>query len=280
MSDFIQDLLNRLEKELKSINAEPNSVLQKAEQAIRQTYTSVRELREYVLANPFPSQADEIVFFKEVKPRFVCHLIYFVNLFNIESRRPKGGVETQKKYLQRELKRLGRFSMENLEFYRYYRSQSTFLDDRYFLRGRQDIRLYLDNIYAFSDPDFSTSHDMNVARILAYDQLENYLQTELDRLVTRVPVSDNTHQPPNLIRFEWTDNKTDLVELIYALVSVGSLNKGKVDIKELTTFFEFHFQIKLGEVYRTFLSIRDRTNKTKYLDTLREKLLQKMQEEQ
>ena len=280
MSDFIQDLQNRLEKELKSIHTEPGSILQKAEQSIRQTYASVKELREYVLANSFQSQAAEVAFFKEVKPRFVCHLIYFVNLFNIESRRPKGGVGTQKKYLQREMKRLNRFSLENLDFYRYYRSQSTFLDDRYFLRGRQDVRLYLDNIYAFADPDFSTSHDMNVARILAYDQLEAYLQTELDRLVTRIPVSDDSHRPPNLVRFEWTDNKTDLVELIYALVSVGSLNKGKVDIKELTTFFEFHFQIKLGDVYRTFLSIRDRVHQTKYIDALREKLIQKMKEEQ
>ncbi|WP_417943625.1 RteC domain-containing protein [Flagellimonas abyssi] len=37
---------------------------------------------------PFPSKEDEIYFFKHVKPQIFSKLIYYIKLFNIESKRP------------------------------------------------------------------------------------------------------------------------------------------------------------------------------------------------
>ncbi len=55
---------------------------------------------------------------------------------------------------------------------------STFLDDKYFVRGKEDINLYQDSLMFYVDTDFSTSHDYMVAKILANDKLEVYLKTE------------------------------------------------------------------------------------------------------
>jgi len=77
----------------------------------------------------------------------------------------------------------------------------------------------------------------------------------------------------------WTESKAALVELIYALHSSNSINKGKVEIKTIAKFFENLFSIELGDVYHTFLDIRNRKiEKTKFIDLLKDSLLSKMKE--
>ena len=59
--------------------------------------------------------------------------------------------------------------------------------------------------------------------------------------------------------------------------SSGSVNNGKVDVKEIAAYLETHFNIKLGDLYRNFHELRDRkTNRTKYIDTLKENLEKRM----
>jgi transposase len=76
--------------------------------------------------------------------------------------------------------------------------------------------------------------------------------------------------------------KISLVEIVYALVHTGSLRVGRArtDIKELTAFFEKHFHIELGDVYRTFLEIKGRSQQTKFLDVLRNTLKNKIEEDE
>ncbi len=272
--EYIQNIINGLENDLNNIGNEEENMLKTAEKSIYRAKEYLRQTREYILKYTFPTVEEEIMFFKELKPRITSQLIYFVKVFNIESKMPTGSLDTRRRYLTNELDRLSKFFNENLEFYQYYRAKSTFLDEKYFARGRQDIRLYMENVYAFSDEDFCTSHDLTVAKIMANDRLEVYLQTELDKLENRVPMIDS----PPTFHLKWTDSKISLVELIYALVQTGCLNDGKTDIKELASFFEYNFRVDLHEVYRIFYEIRDRTNKTKFLDTLRQNLLLAMHE--
>ena len=75
----------------------------------------------------------------------------------------------------------------------------------------------------------------------------------------------------------WTGNKTDLIELIYALHSSGAVNSGTADIKEMASACEQMFNIDLGDYYRTFLEIRSRKmNQTKFIDKLKNSLENKM----
>ena len=70
----------------------------------------------------------------------------------------------------------------NLDFYKYYRTGSNFLDHKYFVRGKYDIRLTLDTFYFETDPLFSTSHDYKVAKIIANDLLQVYLEDTISSL--------------------------------------------------------------------------------------------------
>jgi hypothetical protein len=75
----------------------------------------------------------------------------------------------------------------------------------------------------------------------------------------------------------WTGNKTDLIELLYALQSSKCINSGTTDIKELASHFEHFYNVDLGNYYHTFIDIRSRkTSKTRFLDKLIEMLNQRM----
>jgi hypothetical protein len=47
----------------------------------------------------------------------------------------------------------------------------------------------------------------------------------------------------------------------------------------LASYFESVFNVDLGDIYRTYLEIRERNNRTQFLDELKEKLIKKMDED-
>ena len=58
------------------------------------------------------------------------------------------------------------------------------------------------------------------------------------------------------------------------------LDNGNADIKIIAKTIERAFNVDLGDFYHTFMEIKSRKiNRTKFLDSLRERLLKKMDEE-
>ena len=102
----------------------------------------------------------------------------------VQNRKLKKPNETKsaKKYFNTELKKLKRFFDNNLEFYKYYLTNNTFIDNQLFVRGKYDIKLNLDTIYFETDHSFSTIADYKVAKILANDLIQVYLEDQLNNL--------------------------------------------------------------------------------------------------
>ncbi|VTP91500.1 RteC domain-containing protein [Sphingobacterium daejeonense] len=218
----------------------------------------------------FKNIDEEIHFFKYQKPVIVSKLIYYNAIYKIETRRPYGNKRI-KKYFAKELKKLKRFFDNNIDFYKYYRSNNSFVDEKFFVRGKHDIRLWLDTFYFEADHRFSTSHDYKVAKIIANDLIQVYLEDRLNNINVKKS-SDNS--------LKWTASKTALTELIYALYSHGVFNGGNTDIKLIAKGFEDAFNIELGDFYHTFMELKARKiNRTKFLDSLCEALIKKMDEQ-
>lgn len=280
MQQFITKLNKNLNNQLQIIDLDEQNLFDKAQKSITCIKIAYAELKNFVLNNTFKNEEEEIQFFKEIKPGVLSQLIYFSKLNYIDSKRPLGSFEIQQKYLLNELEKLTSYFNNHLEFYRYYRMKSTFLDDKLFIRGSEDFHLHLDNPMVYTDPDFSTSMDYMVAEIMANDRLEVYLKTEIDTLLLK---SNNPNWGQlgylGTTSLQWTDNKTALVELIYAIHAMGSINKGAVEIRELTAFFEQALNVRIPDVYRTFLEFKYRNSKTKYIDDLKVALLRKMDED-
>lgn len=176
------ELIKNLENKLESLEADSSDILYKAEQGIKLSKSTLEKLRDLIVKKTFENDFSEINFFKNYKPQVFSKLIYYVKLFNIETKRPRSSKKSQIEYLNNHIDKLQVYFNDNLEFYHYYRRGATLLDDLYFLRDKADIRLHPETFHFFTDKEFSTSHDSAVATILAYDMLIIHLKKETDKL--------------------------------------------------------------------------------------------------
>jgi hypothetical protein len=277
MTEFIEQLQKDIRRKIEKIEAEDKNILKKSLDASHVLGDAFDRLKEFIVAYDFGNEDEEILFFKEIKPKIFYHLIYYRKVYNIEMHRPVACVEAQREYLNKKLDSIQNFNDKILDFYRYYRSGATHLDVAYFLRGKPDIEQYLDTFYYERDPHFSTNCDFNVAMIMANDILQVYLLSELEAL-------DNcTHNICAVsfpkIKLTWTSSKTDLIELIYALDTEGCLNNGKIPLTQIAAYFESVFNIDLGNnIARNFYDMRIRNHPTPFLDRLRTEILKRMED--
>jgi len=272
MIEQFKKVIDEVEEGIKELAYDKGNILVTYEKAIELILSKTAELKEYVLRTGFENVQDEIHFFKYQKPTIIAKLIYYNAIYKIEARKPYGS-KSIKKYLNKELKKLKRFFDHNLDFYKYYRSNNSFLDENFFVRGKHDIKLWLDTYYFQSDQTFSTSHDYKVAKIIANDLIQVYIE---DQLYSKSKESKSVSKE----KLNWTGSKVAMIELIYALHYEGVFDNGNSDIRIIAQYFESTFNIDLGNFYQTYLELRTRKiNRTKFLDELRDGLLKKMDEQ-
>src|SRR5690606_1348351 len=118
-----------------------------AEASVSLILNYLKEVKLYVLEKGFDKEEDEIYFFKKLKPDILSKLIYYNAIFKIESKKSHGSYKLIKKYLSNEQIRLKKYFDNNLEFYKYCRTNSTYMDQKYFVRGKHDIKLSLDTYF-------------------------------------------------------------------------------------------------------------------------------------
>jgi hypothetical protein len=271
MDKLYHETYLKLETAIQELEIESDCPIKRIEAVIQLVIQSFSDLKKFVLKNDFKNTEEEIHFFKYQKPIIVSKLIYYNAVYKIETKKPYGEKQI-KKFLNKELNKLKKFFDSNIDFYKYYRSGNSFLDENFFIRGKHDIRLWLDTFYFEADHRFSTSHDYKVAKILANDLIQVYLE---DQLNNKHYKKANSKSP-----LSWTGSKTALTELIYALYAQGVFNNGNTDIKLIAKTFESTFNIDLGDFYHTFMELKARKiNRTKFLDILCEALIKKMDEQ-
>lgn len=273
MNNYYSEKLQELEDEINELKIEIDNPIYLSEIVIDIILKYLSEIKKFVLQRGFRDIEEEVYFFKKLKPQILSKLIYYNAVYKIETKKPYGGHKTIKKYLIREQYKLKRYFDNNLEFYKYHRTNSTYLDHKYFVRGKHDIKLSLDTYYFESDHNFTTSHDYKVAKIIANDLIQVYIEDQLFNLPKK-------RKPVSSFSLHWTSSKTSLIELIYALHSQAVFDNGNADIKLITKYFESSFGIELGDFYHTYMELKNRkSNRTKFLDALKSNLLKKMDEQ-
>ena len=275
MKETALRLLEDLENQLKESLMAQNDPLACVEDCMRKTISILETLKTHFVKHKFESKKEEISFFKDLKPQFVCKLIFYNEVYNILTHKPFGGNKALRKYYVGELAKLKSFYHCNVAFFNYYRNGNTYLDHKYFVRGRYDLKLTLDSFYFQADSRFSTTHDFKVAKILANDLIQDYLENEIAKIENKAPLFNLTERQVQ----KWTGTKTALIELVYALHTEGVFNNGASDLKETATFFEEVFDVDLGQFHRTFFEMRARkADRTKFLNSLRDTLIRRMDE--
>lgn len=131
MNEFINNLEKEIEKKLKKIESADLNIMKKSLEASQVLANAFQQVKEFIGSYTFKDEAEEIEFFKEIKPRLFYRLLYYRKVYNIEMNRPVG-VDSQRAYLIDEIKAINRYNTKRSDFVRYYRSGLTHLDSIYY----------------------------------------------------------------------------------------------------------------------------------------------------
>jgi len=275
----LQSIVAEIQKQERKLSSEASSFIDEAYKMTIYLQELLHTVKEDVLKEGFSNEAEEIHFFKLVKPNILGKLIYYNKVYRIETACPAENGHLHQSYFALQLRELKQEYQEhicNSEFYRYFRSGRTDKDKHYYMLGNIN---YYDGLssYVFEiDPNFSTYYDYKVAKIIANELTYNYLTTKLSP----------EQNPDVLLQNEetkdifWTQTKNALIELIYALHAVDAISHGKLGIRKISMVFQILFRISLKDIHNSFHRMKTRAgSRTLFLDQLKYSLEEYMDKE-
>jgi len=128
MKTITERFYSALENQLAEITLSGEPLTEQYRASIKVCKKAMNKLKNYISSYAFESVAEEVHFFKEVKPQFYSKYIYFINIHNFLLQKPTGGQNIQQDYIHMHLAELKTFFDHNRAFYSYYRSGMTQLD--------------------------------------------------------------------------------------------------------------------------------------------------------
>lgn len=276
MIKFTNTLRETMERNIRTIESTETEILRRTYQTGKMLEELIGRLKTFIVDYVFKDEEEEIMFFKEIKPRFFCKLLFCLKLYYIELNKPVGSWDLKSAYYNKELDNIADYFRKRLDFYRYYRSGSTHRDNIYFKRGVIDWdEQYIDGFHFERDPMFSSGCDFTVAKIHSYDILQVYLQEQLENITeNKLELADKQRRVDMVI--PWTAKKAGLITILYSLDSLGVF--GDLSLRRLQEFTETHCDVKLGHIARAFNEIRSRQNPTQFIDEMKEALLERIRE--
>lgn len=277
MSQFYTPFFNDFENELNDLLREHNGIINLAKRAISFIEEKIELLNNWLRNHKFKCTEEEIYFFKCLKPKLISKLFYYKAILNIESEAPFGKKQTRKHY-EKALNKIYQYPKKNKEFYSYYRSGSIHWDEIYFIRSKHKPKLEDDCFALHYDTSLCTEKYYEVGKIIANDMLTEYYENKIEEIDNNCKLYHPSVKP----MLNWTGNKIDLIELIYALHQQKVFNGGNADIKEIAASVGKMFNVDIEEnIYRSYLDIKNRkSGRTKFLNSLSDSLTSKMLSEE
>jgi hypothetical protein len=255
---------------------EEKNLISRTEKCLLTCRNYLLNLQTDVTTEPFAQITEEIQFFKEIWPKFYSFFLYYQKLHAIEINRPVGHRSHEETFLYKELEHLKDFFEENRFIYHYYRASATYLDEKLFTTFASNDQVTVLTPDPHADNKFTTQYSDIVARIIAHDRLQKYLQQEISKLQAG-HLPEPAQAPPST-GFLWTGAKVWLGELIYALHAAKVINNGQTHLNKVAEQLSHLFNIPIGNIYKMLEEIRLRKkNPTAFLDMLKIELLLQME---
>lgn len=194
VEEFSDELFEELEDELSKIAERADNMIESSRESSTIILKYINQLKKYTNTHKFEDIAEEINFFKNIKPKFLAKLIYFQKVYKIQFHLPLGYSEMVKNYYLEELEKINDFFKINSEFYSYYRSGVTSLDEIYFTRKEPDSWILLNSEDYETDFLFTTIYDQKLAKILAYKLVSEFLKSEITKLCEKEAIPDESFE--------------------------------------------------------------------------------------
>ncbi|HUH28024.1 RteC domain-containing protein [Gelidibacter sp.] len=270
MKYSLQNIILEIHNKEEKILSQSKGLIDEAYEITLYLQDLLFSVKKLITEEGFKNDAEEIHFFRTIKPQILGKLIYYNKVYRIETTCPVSNGKMYYSYFSSQLTNLKREYVEhicNSDFYRYYRSGRTDRDHTYFKRGNINYHDGLNSIVFEIDSAFSTFFDYKTARIIANELLYSYLLTKIN------PDEDPDvilQKPESSKDVFWTDSKNALIELVYALYASRAISHGKIGIRKISLMFQIVFRIPLGDLHHAFHRMKTRTgSRTAFLDQLK-----------
>ena len=159
MKHPLHTIIAEIQKQERKLSAEAPSFIDEAYRMTVYLQELLHHVKEDIIKEGFANKAEEIRFFKQIKPNILGKLIYYNKVYRIETACPAENGHLYQNYFALQLRGLQQEYKEhicNSDFYRYYRSGRTDRDEHYYSLGNIN---YYDGLNSFVfeiDPKFST----------------------------------------------------------------------------------------------------------------------------
>jgi hypothetical protein len=157
-------------------------------------------------------EAGEVEFFRSVWPAFYSRLLFYTWLYKLELHRGLIAAECWVPLLEGEERRAAAFFQKHRNFWQFYRSGSTLINEQ-FTRAYSRGNLF-DPLAILIDPEFATLASYRAAQGLAYEAYLGWLRME------RASAAAGGDKGA---KFEWRETRSAAVELIKAQVEAKSI---------------------------------------------------------
>ena len=276
MNQHIEKLRSELFEELFEVSGIVNP-LGKLTSVSKVIESKLNELNQFLLTYRFTDEDEEILFFKITKPEMVALRIEEVMRYSLQINKPIGTSEVQLKYFDDELKALQSFFRMNSFHYQYYRTGVNDLDRTYFLRNAEPLSMPLADMNE-GDKAVSTPMSYLFAKFIAYEHIQYFILEQITPL--KFPeLNAKSKGDLQTIEMKWTGDSINIVELAYGIWLTGQLNNGNASLNQIVKWLEVNLHINIGIVQRRFTEIerRKRLSPTKYIDKMKETIMQKIE---
>lgn len=270
-----------LEKSIQSKKQKKNRI-KHSKEFILWAETKIDGMHQWLKTFDFEDEREEIEFFKKIKPSIFSRLIFQKEILRIETNLPRG-IKLSLKFYEEELKKASKNLKVDAKFYSYVRSDSNEFDQFYFTRKIKKNILEIDCSHICFDHKISTYYDHKIAAILAHDLLIIYIENRIRRIKTKIKAKKKNHSKSVELpsKLHWTRNKTELIELVYAIHFSKVINDGNSDLKEIAKGLGTLFNINIKDnLYRTYTDIKNRKNpNSKFIQGLADVYQKKLEED-
>ena len=132
---FFRDAISKISKREERLTMNASKIIEESYTMTLLLKDLLSELKEFVVNSGFDTEQQEIDFFKNIKPQILGKLIFYNKVYRIEIACPVPNGKILLKYFSEQLEQLKKTYKEyavSSDFYRYYRSNRTDFDGRFF----------------------------------------------------------------------------------------------------------------------------------------------------
>jgi len=263
--EFFEKEMEGLKAGLSELAQQDLSPLHRLREEMHLVRQTQQRVHAHVQANPFPTEAEEIAYHKELYPQLRALHIFRVEVYLLQKDLPPVSKKRVQAYYLRQMDLILAYIRRYEFLYTYYKLKANDLDLLFFTaKGNRESVL----LPVLADPEITHTTETGYlfARFIAYEQLFRYV----------LHLMEGKQTP-----FQWTGPVIHLIELAHGIHLNEQVNHGQTGIVEFFQGLGEYFGVDLGVPKKGFeaLHARKTMSKTHFSDRIRDSLTAKMDEE-